>query len=757
MNNRQNNTFLSGNLFCPEQLENWNNALFMVRKETGEKRPQSRVLQVSNSCLSLFGYSRQEFEEQFQQNFYKLVHPDDRQHLRASLRKPPVSAGSFHVRYRVITKEHSELFLLENGLVCDDGSFFCVLAEATGQSVPCSWEEKAQQRLKALIQAIPGGVIYLHFNGKKFSLLDASESFYRLFGYRKEEYLNMARSSLGVSRAFVGEHQKMVHTINRWLLQGAAYPLAEEYRIQRKDGSFAWVAAQISVVCREENNWELQFLFNDSSMYRMIMQDLKKDQRHIMQESISGDVLFDYEVATDLLHMSNQYNKLRDHVSEIDGYSEKVVAEMLVHPADVPVFRHLIDGLQSDLKFSNTLLRFRHRDGKYYWYHLIGASITDDSGKIVRVVGKAINMNRQRQEMIELVERVQRDPFTRLYNKTMTETLVKQLLSREREKSHAMLIIDLDNFKEINDTFGHLHGDAVLVEFSRILRLKFEDKNIAGRIGGDEFLVFLQGEHRKEALREKAREVCRMFQQSESLASMHHLLSASVGIAITPDDGISYEELFHKADQALYVSKRTGKGNVIFYSEIPGIDSVMSTEEKNRRAVELTDDISLNYGADPHLIFEVTEELLASGGKSENMGPVLRMIGRVLSVGRVYLTECSRDHQQCTIACEWCAPSVDPAYDGPKRLSFETLDIHYRRFDEWGLFRCYDVNEIGEDSAFLKQVPSVHSTLHCALYDQRGMRGFIGCDDVTANRVWNQSETATLSVLCGLVSRFLFY
>lgn len=755
MSSMRNSTACPGVLFCPEQLEKWNNALFMVRKETGQKRPRSCVLHISDACLSLLGYSQQDFAEKFQGNFYKMVHPEDRQSLSASLRAQSASAGSFHVQYRVLTKEQNELLLLEHGLVCVDGSFLCVLEQAPGQSGPGA--EKAQQRLKALMQAISGGVIFLRFTGKKFFFLDASESYYRLFGYRKEEYLNMTRSSMGISRAFVGEHQKMLRSISSWILQGAAYPLAEEYRVQRKDGSFAWVAAQISIVSRKGSDWELQMLFNDSSMYRMIMQDLKKDQRHIMQESISGDILFDYEVTTDTLHMSNQYSKLRDHVPEFVNYSEKVVREMLVHPTDIPVFRHLIDGLQNNLKFSNTLLRFRHKDGKYYWYHLIGAAITDDTGKVIRVVGKAVNMNRQRQEMIELVERVQRDPFTHLYNKTMTETLVKQSLSRERDTSHAMLVIDLDNFKEINDTFGHMHGDAVLVEFSRILQMKFEEKNVVGRIGGDEFLVFLRGERDRNLVRERANEVCRLFRQSESLSGMHHLLSASVGVSVSPNDGISYEELFHKADQALYVSKRRGKGNVVFYSEIPDLESGMSTEERKRRAVEMPHDVLPDYGADPHLIFEATEELLASGGKSEKMGPVLRMIGRILSVGRVYLSECSRDHNQCTITCEWCAPSIEPAFDRPGPLSFETLDSHYRRFDEWGLFRCYDVNEIGEDAAFLKQIPSVRSTLHCALYDQRGMRGFIGCDDVSANRVWSQPETASLSVLCGLVSRFLYY
>ncbi|WP_283607822.1 GGDEF domain-containing protein [Faecalispora anaeroviscerum] len=739
-----------------EMFQNWNQSIVMVRRLAGEKRLRSCVLQISDRCLALFGYTRKEFEEKFQQDYNRLVHPEDRQAFHSSVEKQTAATGFFYAKYRVFTKDNREIYCMEYGVQNEDGSLVCTLMEVTNEVTQCNQAKKAKARLEALIRGVAGGVLIAGFNQKKFTYIDASDGYFRIFGYTREQYQQLERSSTGICSVYAGNHQKMFREILEWLSKGAGRPLTSEYKIQRKDGSSAWITAQISVIEKTQNGWEIQMLISDNTMYRKIMHELQHDQRNITQQSISDDILFDYDVITDTLHLSDNV-KLIGVPAVINQYSEKALQKKSVYPADIPVFQHFIKNLRNNIKVSNTILRFQHKDGRYYWYHLIGATITDDSGRITKMVGKAVNMNRQKEEMLELVERAQRDPFTKLYNKTMTETLVRQSLSYESDRSHAILVIDIDNFKEINDTYGHLHGDAVLVEFSRILKLNFEDKGVVGRIGGDEFLVFLRGEKSLDTIRQKAQEVCQMFQQAESLSNMQHLLSASVGVSLFPQDGTAYEELFHKADQALYVAKRHGKGDMVFYSDITQLKRDSGTSEPASLVTEIRRDITPDYRVDPHLVFEATEELLSSGGSPDGMGPVLRMIGRVLSVGRVYLAECSEDHLQCTIACEWCAPNVEPVFGRSQKVAFDELRLHYQRFDEWGLFRCYDVQE-AEDTYFLKQSPSTRSTLHCVLYDQRGsIRGFVGCDDVTTNRTWNQTESMSLTVLAGLISRFAYY
>ena len=130
-----------------------------------------------------------------------------------------------------------------------------------------------------------------------------------------------------------------------------------------------------------------------------------------------------------------------------------------------------------------------------------------------------------------------------------------------------MFIIDIDNFKTVNDTFGHTIGDTVLQKISSCLKSNFRSQDIIGRAGGDEFVVFLKNVSSDDLIYEKA-ELLRDALQNFSLsASETFPISISIGISLYPQNGCKYSELFTTADKALYSSKRNGKNRYTFYSQ----------------------------------------------------------------------------------------------------------------------------------------------------------------------------------------------
>ncbi len=160
----------------------------------------------------------------------------------------------------------------------------------------------------------------------------------------------------------------------------------------------------------------------------------------------------------------------------------------------------------------------------------------------------------------------QYDGLTGLYNKKMTEKQIKrQLSSRPSLKSGALMIIDVDNFKSINDTFGHLYGDAVLTQLGSGLRSIFQKSDILGRVGGDEFFVFLRNYNEHCILEEKAKEVCSEFRKSFEQNGEIVDISASVGIATT-ENSFDFEDIYKFADSALYMTKAKGKNGYTFYT-----------------------------------------------------------------------------------------------------------------------------------------------------------------------------------------------
>ena len=132
----------------------------------------------------------------------------------------------------------------------------------------------------------------------------------------------------------------------------------------------------------------------------------------------------------------------------------------------------------------------------------------------------------------------------------------------ESDSKHALFMIDIDNFKALNDTLGHKAGDEFLIALSKELKKNFRESDILGRIGGDEFFVLMRNVTEQKRVRQKADEILGIIQNVAS-KYLQVDLSGSVGISMYPKNGTTLDELYSKSDEALYEAKRTGKNKYI--------------------------------------------------------------------------------------------------------------------------------------------------------------------------------------------------
>ena len=166
---------------------------------------------------------------------------------------------------------------------------------------------------------------------------------------------------------------------------------------------------------------------------------------------------------------------------------------------------------------------------------------------------------------VDLQDQETEDMLTGLYNRKYADTLIGQLL----DEGHfgTLLMLDIDNFKLINDTMGHIAGDKTLQTFAEILRANTGEEDVLCRLGGDEFMVFFTDETDREQVARKTKKILDVF--TESLERLHcgKIVSVSAGIAFYPGDGKTLEALYGNADKALYFVKRNGKKTYCFYSD----------------------------------------------------------------------------------------------------------------------------------------------------------------------------------------------
>ncbi|MGN1338672.1 MAG: diguanylate cyclase domain-containing protein [Oscillospiraceae bacterium] len=166
------------------------------------------------------------------------------------------------------------------------------------------------------------------------------------------------------------------------------------------------------------------------------------------------------------------------------------------------------------------------------------------------------------------------DRLTGIYNKLSFEENAAYMLAHATTgERHAVILLDVDNFKGVNDSLGHAYGDKVLADVGNILRLTFNSSDCLGRIGGDEFCVLLNipgtsQDNYQKLINEKCTALCTAFHNNYTGADGSYKISASIGAAVFPDDGRSFPELYKCADAALYSSKHKGKDTYTCYSDI---------------------------------------------------------------------------------------------------------------------------------------------------------------------------------------------
>lgn len=205
-------------------------------------------------------------------------------------------------------------------------------------------------------------------------------------------------------------------------------------------------------------------------------------------------------------------------------------------------------------------------DGRKHWVHNEVRFMTDvDSGHVCAMLS-ARNNDKEKLEEQKLVAAARLDKMTMLLNRDTTMEYIRQIFEHDSSSKHALFMIDIDNFKFLNDTYGHQAGDEFLIAFAAELKKSFRESDIVGRIGGDEFFALMRNVPDTDTIENKAKDLLATIQRV-CADYLDVRLSGSIGIAVYPESGKSIEALYLRADTALYQAKREGKDQYVFFEK----------------------------------------------------------------------------------------------------------------------------------------------------------------------------------------------
>jgi len=422
---------------------------------------------------------------------------------------------------------------------------------------------RSQEQLRRFRMALDSSIdaVYL-IDRTQMRFIDANETASQTLGYTHEELLRLGPQDLKPDE---GELERINRRFDEVIRSESKTGMIQTVH-QRKDGSRLPVEVYLRAVWSEER----QLLV---AVVRDITQRLAAEA--VLRESEERFRVAFNQAAVGLAHVApeGRWLMVNDKLCEIVGYSRAELLNLgfqdITHPEDLVVdwalARRMIDG---ELSEKTREKRYLHKNGHYIWVNLTSSMVKDDDGnpKYYSTVVEDISRRKQIEE--ELLHLANHDALTSLPNRSLLlDRLGQAIVFAERANGQvAVMLIDLDRFKNINDSLGHDVGDKIIVEVAHRLSACARPGDTVARLGGDEFVLIRPDVRREDAVAIMAQQILAALSRPMTIQGHEFYPTGSIGVSMYPKDGRDSQTLLKNADTAMYRAKDAGRNNFQFYA-----------------------------------------------------------------------------------------------------------------------------------------------------------------------------------------------
>lgn len=602
------------------------------------------------------------------------------------------------------------------------------------------------------VEQLIGGV-HKCANDRNITLVQVDSGFLELTGYSRQELEDRFQNHF-IELVYPADREELLYQMHRQLESGSSLEL--EYRIATKDGRTLWILDKGRMAVEEDGEEYVYCVLMDVTQSRQAQEELRLSlERHRIILEQTNDIIFEWDLNRDELEISGSWEKRYGYHPVTSHLLEQIPKFSHVNPDDLPAVSKCMKAVASGLPYTEVEFRMTDAEGTYRWYRARSTALFDQTGKAYKAVGVISDIEEEKKTARELQDKIERDVLTKLYNRTAARKKIIRALDRQRKGTlSAMLIIDIDDFKQVNDSFGHMYGDAVLTELAAEISKSFREKDVISRIGGDEFLVFMPDIPDKDVAAGRARRMIEGFHGKMEENLDQTAFSCSVGIAFAPADGTDFSALFQHSDAALYQAKAEGKNRLKVYDQDTMENTFGGTREQRAAARLQTAIDSMEEDALERITARVFDVLYEKGGRDDSVEEVLAMIGEHFTVSRAYIYEKDDDSGMLKNTFLWRKEGIGPLGIQSLPILPDNSEEQYC-FHEDGIFYCQDVTKLPDPYRELYHNGDVASVLQCAICDGGDFKGIVGFDDCKAKRMWTQDQIDTLSSISKLLSVFL--
>lgn len=411
--------------------------------------------------------------------------------------------------------------------------------------------------------------------------LQADRLIFKSSGYEKwdlEPVLENVLRYCGESKRLDEESKKQVEDLVQKVRAGAQAAVGILHLQAMKTGpQELWLKVTVSNIFDDSGN-VLRAVGLIEDITRQKRQEARFASEQEYRRLLAAQILFSYEAnLTQDVYIGNQMGDAYTggKYSEVIGklIASNVCDDAADRQAASQLERdHLLSCYRNGL--SEVRVSFKHTipNGPPVWAEGTARLYTDEKSGDVKAVVVIKNIDTQHEREATLEYKARHDNLTKLLNREAMEANITQYLSGSELWDNAIqvfILLDLDNFKQVNDLLGHAMGDAVLADVASKLAARFRKTDFIGRLGGDEFVVFLKNVRSVNTILKNGRQLVELLDHTYEKDGVSVHVSASVGIAVAPWHGESFSELYQKADQAMYDVKRHSKAGYKIFDDTP--------------------------------------------------------------------------------------------------------------------------------------------------------------------------------------------
>lgn len=525
------------------------------------------------------------------------------------------------------------------------------------------------------------------------------------------------------------------------------------------DNLYLWTELSMNII-RDDITMDIMIRLYTKSINEQKEKEIKSlEEKRFYEAMISTSVIV-YEInltKNTVIRGNNYYEKLQG-MKYTNNYDEMVniITNKSVHPDDINMARSIVNRKSVLEKYKNgdSEIYFEFRrvcdDNSYIWMSFDAHLFEDPNTSEIKGFCYVNNINEKKIKELELLYKAEHDALTGFYNKGTVEKYIEKYLLSDEGKlgKHAFFIFDVDNFKLINDTFGHVFGDVILSRITKKIKDLFRDVDILGRIGGDEFVVLMKNIPSSKTAMAKANEICNITREVFSKNGKEHDISISIGIAIYNQTTSTYKDLYGCSDTALYEAKQQGKNTYALYDKGMGLKTC---DLKKIYELDSIEDRSFEKNMGEY-IFRILYE---STDINASINDVLGLIGKQCDASRIYVFEQSNFESNITCTFQWCNDGIEPRADNEINIPNDLVKNYVKNFDANGIYYLPNIDKVDNDLGNILIKDKVKSLLQFSILKNNEFVGFIGFDECNYARDLTKKEIINLRNIANIIGLFI--